>query len=195
MQFVESMSPYWRSDDAAGRAFENGTLKLRDRFAWQDYSSPPSKPISHIEFIKILKDMRDGIPAELDCHGASDEVIEEARVRYQQLVQSGKDLGVQLLDVPSTALLPRIRKSTSAFPTAMKLGMNTRSSTKRLLEESTPAQGSDKRRRGGEGEEQEEPASSPVLAQEDNYWHQVTIQEEDYCQPPVVTIEGGSLKE
>ncbi|KAF8123847.1 hypothetical protein EV363DRAFT_1435533 [Boletus edulis] len=194
MQFVESMSPYWRSDDAAGRAFENGTLKLRDRFAWQDYSSPPSKPISHIEFIKILKDMRDGIPAELDCHGASDEVIEEARARYQQLVQSGKDLGVQLLDVPSTALLPRIHKSTSAFPTAMKLGMNTRSST-RLLEESTPAQGSDKRRRGGEGEEQEEPVSSPVLAQEDDYWHQVTIQEEDYCQRPVVTIEGGSLKE
>ncbi|KAF8414824.1 hypothetical protein L210DRAFT_3658407 [Boletus edulis BED1] len=142
-------------------------------------------------------EMRDSIPAELDRHGASDEVIEEARARYQQLEQSGKDLGVQLLDVPSTALLPRIRKSTSAFPTAMKLGMKTRSSTKILLEESIPAQGSDKRRRGGEGEEQEEPAVEETpqgRAREDDYWDQVIIQEEDYCQRPVVTVKGGSLK-
>ncbi|KAG9308024.1 hypothetical protein JVU11DRAFT_12676 [Chiua virens] len=79
MQFVESTSPYGRAE-GAGDAFEKGMLKLRDRF----------------EFTEILKEMRGGIPADKDCDGAANEIVKAARQRFEELMNSGKDLGVPI---------------------------------------------------------------------------------------------------
>ncbi|KAG9312373.1 hypothetical protein JVU11DRAFT_6748 [Chiua virens] len=133
MQFVESTSPYGRAEGASD-AFEKGMLK-------RSLTLPPTTPITHWhkEFTEILKEMRDGIPADKDGGGAANEIVKAPRERFEEfkLMNSGKDLDVQLLDVPPALLVPRNFRSASTFPTTLSIGMKTISG-KRSLEQSVP---------------------------------------------------------
>ncbi|KAN0101347.1 hypothetical protein V8E55_001331, partial [Tylopilus felleus] len=101
--FYDCLSPYFRN---AGEGFRDGLLELRDHFA-QDTKK---EPITHATFLRILKDMRDSIPAEIDR--PSGKEIREARSRYETLLRVG---GVQGIAISALdALKPRNSVSNSA---------------------------------------------------------------------------------
>ncbi|KAH0825864.1 hypothetical protein J3R83DRAFT_7787 [Lanmaoa asiatica] len=92
-QFFPSIDPYWTSG-TGGTKFVEGMTQLREHFVWivehdakigGPVSRPPKKPITHLEFLVLLKLMRDAIGDE-DAPTPQD--IEKARAEYKHIVQN-----------------------------------------------------------------------------------------------------------
>ncbi|KAH0826007.1 hypothetical protein J3R83DRAFT_7477 [Lanmaoa asiatica] len=92
-QFFPSIDPYWTSG-TGGAQFVEGMTQLREYFAWTvEYDvkvgrlvpRPPKKPITHLEFLVLLKAMRDGWGDE-DAPTLQD--TDRARAEYKKVVRN-----------------------------------------------------------------------------------------------------------
>ena len=85
--FYDCLSPYFRN---AGQGFQDGFTELRNHFA----QGTKKTPITHATFLRILRDMRNSIPADADR--PSHKEIKDARSRYETLLRVGGIQGIAI---------------------------------------------------------------------------------------------------